>query len=253
MKGFRRKLVFPALYLAVGLAIFGVSYSLLGLSQSNNSIGGTTPAQPVQSDGELLMHAIVGDDDQKLAELLESGVDPNAIFEKGLPLQLAIDSVSETRYRKVKLLLDYGASPNALDSLGFTPMHTAAWYGTEPIMALLMDFGGDPNIATTATFTPYEEAVSKGNKGAVAAIQSKLPDYIPSDSRKWNALRISGVVFSEAKEAADHSSGLTDAQRKAHLKRAVDKLVDEALLPESMADETYQAMVRQLQESGLID
>ena len=221
MKLFASRGFFPLLCLAIGLAVFGVAYTLLGLSQGGKGV------VREQSAGERLMHAIVGDDDEKLEGLLDAGVNPNAMYEGVLPLQMALEGDSKTTYRKVELLLKHGADPNMQDARGRTPMHAAARSGTEPITKILMDAGGDPHIATTWHYTPYEEAVGNGSKGAVVAIDERFPRYTLADRQKWDSLRIGGVVNQGIKEAVDPQSGLTDAQRKSHLRATVDKLVSE--------------------------
>ena len=245
---FRSNPAFPVLCLAVGLSVFGVSYTLLGLGQ-----GGGASSQPVQSDGERLMHAIVGDDDEKLKALLEAGSDPNEIYPAVsgmLPLQMAIRGDTETTYRKVKLLLDHGANPNALDHRNKTPMHTAARFGSEPVMKILMDAGGDPTIATTAHLTPHEEAIANGNKGAVAAISEK--GFTLADKGRMDELRIGAVVAQGLKGVFSRRSDLTGAQRKAQVKNTVNKLVGEGLMDESSAEKLYQRIVKRLRNSGLI-
>ena len=239
------------LYLTVLVAVFGIAYSILGQSQG----GGGTPTateRPEQSDGEKLMHAIVGDDDKMLESLLKAGANPNEVYEGSVPLQIALESESETNYRKVRLLLEHGADPNLVVD-GRTPMHSAARNGTEPIVKALLDAGGDPNIATAAGFTPYEEAVASGNEGASSAIGEKFPGEMLSDKRKWDSLKIGGVVTKGMTEAVAPRSNLTDAQKKARVRATVDKLVSEGLVPASTAEQLYQQMVEKMEDGGLIE
>ncbi len=155
MKLCRRKLTFPLLCLAFGLAVFGVSYTLLGQgpgagsgdNENQGPVGGVddppeTPAPnptpggpgageevggPVGqvTDGDKLFEAIVFDDNQRLQDLLEGGADPNSLTTFGhLPLQLAVSAAesSATAYGKIQLLIQHGANPNQPDSEGITPM-----------------------------------------------------------------------------------------------------------------------------------
>lgn len=53
----------------------------------------------------------------------------------------------------VKLLLDYGANPNAVDAKGATPLHLATIGGHSHIVKQLIDFGCDVNIVDKEGFT----------------------------------------------------------------------------------------------------
>lgn len=235
--------------LVVGLVVFGVSYSMLGQGQ-----GTEEPAALEPSDGEQLMHAIVGDDDDLLEALLEEGVNPNEMYpaETGmLPLQMAISGGSGTIYRKVKLLLDHGADPNALDKYSKSSMHTAARFSSQPVTEVLLDAGGNPTLVTSAKLTPYEEAIANGNKGAVAAIKEK--GYTLADSNRMDELRIGGIVTQGLKGVFDPLVDLSDEQRKAKVRNTVNELVGDDLMDETSAAELYRKIVEQLQIAGLIE
>lgn len=82
--------------------------------------------------------------------LLEAGANPNSANEKGrTPLHNLYRPSKET----VKLLLGAGADPNAVDEKGQTPLHTAIWKIRE-IGRLLVEAGGDPNAVDENGQTP---------------------------------------------------------------------------------------------------
>ena len=53
----------------------------------------------------------------------------------------------------VKLLLEYGANPNAIDAKGATPLHLATMGGHAHIVKQLIDFGCDTSIIDNEGFT----------------------------------------------------------------------------------------------------
>jgi hypothetical protein len=58
----------------------------------------------------------------------------------------------------VKELLEKGADPNARDSSGWTPLHTAATRGYVNIANLLIEYGADVNAKTLSGWTPLHFA-----------------------------------------------------------------------------------------------
>ncbi|KAJ3110368.1 hypothetical protein HDU96_006660 [Phlyctochytrium bullatum] len=65
----------------------------------------------------------------------------------------------------VKLLLDYGANPNALHQGGF-PLHKAAQKGKEDIIRVLLDAGANIDDTDGSGRTPLLVACEKGHDGA---------------------------------------------------------------------------------------
>jgi hypothetical protein len=63
----------------------------------------------------------------------------------------------------VELELEMGASPNATDSRGMTPLHHAAAAGNCAVVKLLLDYGGDANVASDLGDTALFHAIANGN------------------------------------------------------------------------------------------
>src|SRR3954451_15909757 len=83
--------------------------------------------------------------------------------------------------RKLRSMLDIGASPNARDAGGNPPLMHAAVYGNLPCMRLLLQRGANVNATNMAGATPlmrasfdYEKTRELVNRGALVNTQSKL-------------------------------------------------------------------------------
>jgi uncharacterized protein len=66
----------------------------------------------------------------------------------------------------VKLLLEHGADPNALQAGGFTPLHAAAQNGDVEIIHALLFYGADADVKSDEGKSPLDYA--RGNKKANA-------------------------------------------------------------------------------------
>ena len=169
MKGFRKKLTIPALYLAVGLAVFGVAYTLMGQEGGD----GTTPAQPEQL-ARTLFDVLAGGDVQELQQFLDDGADPNQKNADGVTLLgwaiLGMET-TPTVYSQVKALIAAGANPNIADNGGKTALHYAAQYGgSNAVTQALIDAGVGPDIKSQEGVSALQLAALSGNAGIIASI-----------------------------------------------------------------------------------
>ena len=230
MKRFRSRLAFPVLCLAVGLAVFGVSYTLLGQGPSEDKT--SKPEAP--EDKNELFRAVVSGDLEELKTALIDGADPNKANSQGLTalhwVVLGADRIP-VAYQQVKVLLDYGADPNIQNNHGATPLHSAALHSSGPIMAALLGAGGDPLKKTAKLFapdelcSPYEWALQANNEGAVAAIE-EVTDYQPANIKE---LRARGVFFQRAKIAFAKD---TPAEKRTALLSAIEGYKEDGFLEE---------------------
>ena len=91
------------------------------------------------------------------------------------------EAADQGNIEAVKQHLDAGANVNAKDEVGWTLLHTAAFYGHKEIAELLIAKGADVN-AKSKRGTPLSNAVKSGDKEIVewwvGQIQSPLSSQI---------------------------------------------------------------------------
>ena len=93
-------------------------------------------------------------------ELLEKGADPNAQDSSGwTPLHTA---VAHGHVNVAKLLIEYGADVNAKTLRGWTPLHFASAFRMPLMVKLLLQNGADVNAKDKDGATPLHFAASKG-------------------------------------------------------------------------------------------
>lgn len=109
-------------------------------------------------DIELISAITNGLEEQKIAQLLKSGANPNLKHQcfKGGPKQSAIHhAVSSNRTNLIELLLKFGADPNSRgEPCGETPLHNLAFCGDAKTCSTLLRAKADPNILCGKGYTP---------------------------------------------------------------------------------------------------
>lgn len=261
MKGLRKNFTFTALCLAVGLVVFGVSYTLMGQGSggdtaSGGAVGGVddgekgkkpapgVPEEMLPGDEEPgpvgqvneLFDVIAGGDVSELKQLLEDGADPNAISEDGVTaLQWTVlgEPTTATVYGQVKALLGAGANPNIPDDRGRTALHYAAEHGgSNAVTQALIDGGAAVNTLDQTGFTALQLAAMLGNAGAQSAIE-QATTVRPPEYEKLNAFG----NFSQRLRAATTEEG-----KKAILEREATLMVDRGWMTEEERDALLQSM-----------
>lgn len=113
------------------------------------------------NDGSTALHwAVLRDQQQAVAALLDAGADPVALNRNGIsPLFLAVQNGSKAI---VSLLLEAGADPNTLSESGETILMTAAHTGNPEVVSLLLASGSlvdarDPDFQQTALMIAVRE------------------------------------------------------------------------------------------------
>ncbi|OAR02364.1 hypothetical protein LLEC1_02449 [Akanthomyces lecanii] len=111
------------------------------------------------NNGTLLVSAVRAGDYRVLYQLLDRGASPDT----GAEMHALNEAIAGRDSESVRLLLLYGANPNAVDSEGQSPLATAASKSSLRIIIALLKYGADPNAVTRGTQSPLAIAVSSGN------------------------------------------------------------------------------------------
>jgi len=104
-------------------------------------------------DGDTALHqAVIREKKSLVPWLLELGLSPNAVNEKGeAPLHLA---ASDYTYENAQSLIKHNADIQARNNKGRTPLHNAAWSHSPRLVKLLIDSGADVNVRDLFGKTP---------------------------------------------------------------------------------------------------
>ena len=136
---------------------------------------------------EPLNFALENNHEEAVKLLLENGANPNRWY----PVGYEINLVPLKNIRCLELMLDFGASPNAVDRCGYTPLMMAAKKNQMLATQLLLHRGANINQQRPNRFemkTALHIALEAGNRDITkillmrGAITFKLPDY------KYNAV-----------------------------------------------------------------
>jgi ankyrin repeat protein len=115
-----------------------------------------TPTARPTLDQELWSAADKGDA-KKLRELLDAGASPDSSDDEGTT---ALTMVAyDGRLAMVRQLLDHGAKVNVKDKLGYTPLLGALNGGSTAVIKLLIERGADVNIGVNSK-SPLHQAIS---------------------------------------------------------------------------------------------
>lgn len=92
-------------------------------------------------------------------------------------------AVAQGNFSVMRLLLSYGADPNAVNSEGATALHVGVMNGNYTMVAELLQRGADPTLTNAAGWLPLHQAVHAGDEGCVRVLlEADQPvDYPISD------------------------------------------------------------------------
>jgi uncharacterized protein len=94
--------------------------------------------------------------------LLSINADVNIRANNNFRVMPLHSAVASKNYEIVKLLLEYGADPNAKQQQDITPIHQAADNGDLEMIKLLLKHHADKNVRTKSSITPVDFARKKG-------------------------------------------------------------------------------------------
>lgn len=112
---------------------------------------------------------------EKQGEPLGSGPIPRAWT---TPLQIAI---ARGHVSAVRILLQEGADPNAVDSEGSSALHTAVRSGHNTIVRELLRFRASPAIVDSIGWSPLHYAAETGDEHCLRALLQAGKDLCPGD------------------------------------------------------------------------
>ena len=97
--------------------------------------------------------------------LLEHGADADALYNSFHPACLLHNVSSGEDLDFKRLLLQHNANVNARDSMEWTPLHNASWWGMTRVAQLLLECGADINARSWSPFlcTPLYLASERGH------------------------------------------------------------------------------------------
>ena len=146
---------------------------LLALATGFVGCDGSSPSSPPTATGadgaanqatgkteivDIWTPAAVGDDALLRKRLATAGVNPDELDPTFGATAIAF-AADFGRTEAVRILLDAGADPNALNKNGSSPALGAAFFGRPECLRILLEAGADPTIADeegTTTFTALD-------------------------------------------------------------------------------------------------
>lgn len=114
--------------------------------------------------------AAIDGDAERVRQLLDQGVDPNAPDDAGTPLEWALFG---NQVVTVRVLLEHGADPNVEGATG-TPLIQAVMSGNIELIDVLLMHGADPNMGDRST--PLIAASQKGSLDATELLLERGAD-----------------------------------------------------------------------------
>ena len=146
--------------------------------------------------------------------LLEAGADVSATTTNSLATALHLAAQEVGGAESVKVLLEYGADPNAKEgSAGQTPLMFAAARNRVESVELLLDAGADPSIST-ATVDVLQQVFA--DRQASRFLREELSEYISND-RVMDASGdyvSAGTVTEDDEPSVDEVQAAIKAQRE---------------------------------------
>lgn len=140
-----------------------------------------------RSENDLLLDAVINNNEQHVHDILRQGYSPNVQDDDGLtPLIIAVMKGNEYI---VSSLLAFGADANVTDDVYNTPLHFAANNASERIIKKLIKHGADKNQVNFFGVTPLIMAVLYDNPKMIKILMKKGVDLTTKSNEGYNALQ----------------------------------------------------------------
>ncbi len=111
-----------------------------------------------------VLHAVDSHNASALRLILEANADPNPIVPKGLFRSSPLTATGFSGNPEVlKLLLRFGAHPDACNPEGLTALHSVAHTQNVDCAVALLEWGADLSAASSNSRTPLSTAITRNN------------------------------------------------------------------------------------------
>ena len=183
------------------------------------------------------LHDAVWDGDlDRLVELLQTGHDPNEVDRYGQTALLCSATwAQDSRYLYTLKLLHYGASVDAKDSSGATPLHYAAMTGSGATASLLLQFGADVHARTHGGGSSLGTAYIQGYMDIVRLLES-YGARMESEAKR-RQLQAIGHITNIARNSKRATRGLGPQERSAWIARKLREVREKHGLHDHLSDE----------------
>lgn len=133
-----------------------------------------------------LYFAAKADKPDALKALLAAGADPDAKLKHGQTILHEATEWDRPENARI-LVVEGGATVDAKDSEGRTPLHLAAAYGRVKMVPLLLDLGADPNAKNRRGQTPRQMALETKSADTAAMLEGAKKKDVPASPRAARA------------------------------------------------------------------
>ena len=129
-----------------------------------------------------LFVATQNDNPEIVQSLLEFGYDVNEKDTRKRNWTAIFDAAKKPQSKVLEILIKHGANVTQRDTIGFTPLHTAALENCTKNVEILIQNGADTNVTNIQEFTPLLYALWQGNVEMVKILLENNADpEIPKD------------------------------------------------------------------------
>lgn len=148
------------------LATAVLSSGIVGCTRDVQS-SAESAAETIPADTPALIEATLAGDVAMVRSLLQSGTDPNLVYNTNTALTYAArDGFTEI----AQLLIASGADVNWIDGEGVTPLILASFKGHVELAELLLANGADITVRDQWNRTALDYALRRGEEDAIAQL-----------------------------------------------------------------------------------